>query len=75
MKKKDVEIGGIYTAKVSNTLTTVRIERTNYYGGWDATNLATGRRIHIHSAQRLRGPVTPKREATIDQVVTSLHTE
>lgn len=54
MKKKDVRIGGRYRAKVSGKLTTVRIDRESPYGGWDATNLETGRRVRIRSAQRLR---------------------
>jgi len=54
MKKADVEIGGKYIAKVSQRLVTVRIERESSYGGWDATNMDTGRLIRIRSAQRLR---------------------
>jgi len=56
MKKKDVEIGGIYAAKVSGKLARVRIERENPYGGWDAVNVDTGRHVRIKSAQRLRYP-------------------
>ncbi len=58
MKKKDVKIGGLYTAKVSDRLVTVRIDSTNTHGGWNATNTATGKRIRVKSAQRLRGPAT-----------------
>lgn len=54
MKKKDVVIGGTYAAKVSGKMTRVRIDREDQRGGWEATNVATGRRIHIKSAQRLR---------------------
>ena len=58
MKKLDVQIGGTYAAKVGNgRLGTVRIDRENYYGGWDATNLRTGRAIRVRSAQRLWFPV------------------
>jgi hypothetical protein len=53
MKKKDVALGGTYAAKVSDQLVPVRIERDNHYGGWDATNLRTGRTVRIRSAQRL----------------------
>jgi hypothetical protein len=55
MKKAEVEIRGVYVAKVSGQLVTVRIEHESPYGGWDATNLATGRAIRIRSAARLRG--------------------
>ena len=54
MKKADVEIGGAYVAKVSGNLVAVRIDRESPYGGWDATNLATGRAVRIRSAARLR---------------------
>lgn len=55
MKKDQVEIGGLYTAKVSDKLVTVRIDSPNSHGGWNATNTATGKCIRIKSAQRLRG--------------------
>jgi hypothetical protein len=54
--KKEVKIGNLYSAKVSDRLVDVRIDSTNSHGGWNATNTATGKRIHIKSAQRLRGP-------------------
>ncbi|MCP4594517.1 MAG: hypothetical protein GY842_27615 [bacterium] len=56
MKKNEVKTGRKYLAKVSDRLTTVRIDRTHKGGGWHATNTATGKSIHIKSAQRLRGP-------------------
>ena len=55
MKKSEVEIGGVYTAKVSDKVVEVRIDGENRHGGWDATNLATGKKIHIKSPARLRG--------------------
>jgi len=54
MKKKDVEIGATYVAKVSGKLARVRIDRESPHGGWEATNAETGRRVRIKSAQRLR---------------------
>lgn len=57
MKKVEVKVGGHYTAKVSDKLTTVRIDAENPRGGWDATNTATGRKVRIKSARRLRGTV------------------
>ena len=55
MKKNEVKVGGLYHAKVSDKLVTVRIDSTNSHGGWNATNTRTGKRIRIKSAQRLRG--------------------
>jgi hypothetical protein len=54
MKKRDVQIGAQYIAKVSDKLTTVRITAESPYGGWDAVNTETGRQVRIRSAQRLR---------------------
>ena len=56
MKKNEVKVGGLYHAKVSDKLVTVRIDSSNTHGGWNATNTRTGKRIRIKSAQRLRGP-------------------
>jgi len=56
MKKNEVKVGGLYRAKVSDRFVTVRIDSTNTHGGWNATNTATGKRIRIKGAQRLRGP-------------------
>jgi hypothetical protein len=57
MKKADIKIGSVYRAKVSDKLTDVRIDDEHPGGGWDATNLATKKKIRIKSAQRLRAPV------------------
>ncbi len=66
MKKNDVETGATYVAKVSGKLARVRIERENPHGGWDATNVDTGRRVRIKSAQRLRRAASdPKRAKAI----------
>ena len=54
MKKADITIGSVYRAKVSDKVVTVRIDSTHTKGGWNATNTATGKRIRIKSAQRLR---------------------
>ena len=37
MKNSEVKIGGTYKAKVSDKLTTVRIDAEHPSGGWDAT--------------------------------------
>jgi hypothetical protein len=57
MKKNEIKIGHTYSAKVSDRIVTVRIDSTNSHGGWNATNTATGKRIRIKSAQRLRRAV------------------
>ena len=55
MKKADVKVGGTYAAKVSGKVVPIRIVAENPRGGWDATNTATGKKVHNKSAQRLRG--------------------
>jgi hypothetical protein len=55
MKKHEVKLGGRYSAKVSDKVVVVRIDAENPHGGWEATNEATGKKVHIKSAQRLRG--------------------
>jgi hypothetical protein len=55
MKKKDVELGKIYTVKVSGRIVPVRILRLSPYGGWVGQNLITTREVHIKTAGRLRG--------------------
>ena len=57
MLKKEIEIGGTYIAKVSGKLTSVRIDSASTYGGWDATNTATGKTVRIRTAGKLRGRV------------------
>jgi hypothetical protein len=57
MKKNEVKIGNVYTAKVTNKVVQVRIDAENRHGGWDATNLETGKKVRIQSAQRLRSAV------------------
>ena len=53
MKKNEVKIGGVYHAKVTNKKVEVRIDEAKPAGGWSATNLATGKKVTIKSAQRL----------------------
>ena len=55
MKKNDIKIGSTYTAKITNRVVPVRIDRTNPHGGWDATNLTTKKKVRIKSAAKLRG--------------------
>ncbi len=57
MKKDEVKVGSVYTAKVTDKLVPVRIDAESRHGGWDGTSLATGKRVRIKSAQKLRGEV------------------
>ena len=57
MKKNEVAIGGVYTAKVTNKLVQVRIDAESRYGGWDGTNLATGKKVRIKTPAKLRAAV------------------
>ena len=61
MKKAEVKIGGKYYANVSGNRCEIQIGAEKPRGGWDATNLATGKKIHIKSAQRLQGEVGTRR--------------
>ncbi len=54
MKKNEVQVGGVYSAKVSDKVVEVRIDAECRHGGWDATNLTTNKKVRIKSAQRLR---------------------
>lgn len=67
MKKNEIQVGGCYIAKVSNKLTTVRVNAIREYdpsfGGlrrantqthYDVTNLTTGRHITFRSAAKFR---------------------
>lgn len=55
--KVEVQIGKTYVVKVSGVLTHVRLDRESPYGGYDGTNLKTGRAVRVRSAARLRGVV------------------
>jgi len=57
MKKDEVQVGKVYTAKVTDKLVPVRIDAESRHGGWDGTNLATGKKVRIKSPQRLRAEV------------------
>jgi len=60
MKTSDVRIGGVYYAKVTGKVVPVRIDAARTPRGWYATNLKTGKRIYIKTAQRLRGVARPE---------------
>jgi hypothetical protein len=78
MKKAEVKIGGKYYANVSGNRCEIQIDAEKPRGGWDATNLATGKKIVIKSAQRLLGEVGAKRgraKVTTDGNVTVVENE
>jgi len=58
MKKNEVKIGECYMAKVTGSEAPVRIETENPHGGWNAKNVATGRKVRIKTAQRLHRKCT-----------------
>jgi hypothetical protein len=72
MKKREVEIGGVYVAKVSGQLVTVRIDRESPYGGWEATNLSTRRSVRVRSAARLRGRAAPSSSNNVSPPLTGV---
>jgi len=57
MQKNEIQIGDVYTAKVTNKLVQVRIDAANRHGGWDATNLTTNKKVRIRTAAKLRSAV------------------
>ncbi len=65
MKKSEIKVGGHYRAKVSNNLTTVRvdgIEDRSYsfekaHTAYHVINLATGRKLTFRSAAKFRSEV------------------
>lgn len=63
MKKNQIDIGGVYTAKVSDKVVNVRIDSEHRSGGWHATNLKTSKKIHIKTARRLRSKVKEAKAA------------
>jgi hypothetical protein len=72
MKKAEVKIGGKYYANVTGKKVEVQIDNENPGGGWFATNLATGKKIHVRTAQRLHGEVGKRKSATKTQSDSSL---
>ncbi len=54
MKKTEVKIGGKYYANVSGNRCEIRIDAEKPRGGWDATNLATGKRFSSRALNAFR---------------------
>ena len=71
MKKDEVKVGGVYAAKVSDKVVPVRLDSENPHGGWDATNLKTGKAVRIKSAQRLRAEVKPAGQLATQEAPTA----
>jgi hypothetical protein len=72
VKKQDIIVGGVYRARVSGRITTVRVEdidvaaiRRGYSDGqrtatlYHVTNLTTGRKTTFRSAQKFIQPASP----------------
>jgi hypothetical protein len=54
MKKDEVQVGGIYLAKVGARSVEVVIESQNAKGGWNAKSVATGKPIRLKDPKHLR---------------------
>ncbi len=70
-EENEVKTGKPYVARVNKKLVAVRIDSTHTDGGWNATNMRTGKRIRIKSARRLQGPA--KAEASEATKATAAH--
>jgi len=66
MKKNEIKVGGLYRAKVSGKLVTVRVDAIRVRDGYgtmkdttvyDITNLSTGRKTTFKSAVKFRSEV------------------
>jgi hypothetical protein len=73
MKKAEIKIGGKYYANVTGKKVMIQIDSEKPTGGWNSINLATGKAIHIKSAQRLLGEVG-KSKASGNVATSSNHT-
>ena len=77
MKKQEITVGGLYLAKVSGNVVTVRVDHIRTSSGYesrtsthsvksstlyDVTNLSTGRKTTFRSAAKFRGPAHPQYE-------------
>lgn len=62
MNANEVKVGSYYRAAVSGKLSVVHITSKNKQGGWDALNVATGRKLRIKSATRLKGQAKDPRK-------------
>lgn len=73
MKKAEISVGGHYLARVSGTITTVRVDdirerydhRDQVCTVYDVTNLKTGRKTTFRSAAKFRGPAKGPTPASV----------
>lgn len=78
MKKNEIQVGGLYTAKVANKVTTVRVDAIREMRGlgmgnpcntrWDVTNMVTGRKTTFRSAAKFRGVAKPIAPTNVEEV-------
>lgn len=69
MKKNEIKVGGLYTARVGGRYATVRVDAIRDQSGWqrdctvyDVTNLDTGRKTTFRSAAKFRNEVTTTKQ-------------
>lgn len=67
MKKAEIKVGGLYLAKISGKMVTVRVDRIRprYEAdhdtvAYEVTNLSTGRKVTFRSAAKFRGETHPE---------------
>jgi hypothetical protein len=65
--KADVVVGAAYSARISGKFVDVRID-SKENRGWSATNLTTGRSIHIKSAAKLRRRVDAQPHPIVEKM-------
>ncbi len=65
MKQSEIRVGGLYLAKVSDKVVTVRVDRIRKGGShpYEVTNLATGRKVAFKSAAKFRAETTESKIA------------
>ena len=59
MRASQVSIGRTYAVKVSGRIVPVRLEGPSVFGGWNGTNLVSGRAVRVKTAGRLRYELEP----------------
>jgi hypothetical protein len=58
MNERQIKIGRVYTAKITNREVPLRIDEKHTDGGWITTSLASGKRVRIKTAARFGREVT-----------------
>ncbi len=66
MRQTQIAVGGLYKARVSGNIVTVRVDRISRVEAWaktvvvyGVTNLATGRTLQFRSARKFRCKADP----------------